>query len=280
MNTTTLKNIHLLSEENKTRLNNLLTELQSSGTQNKELKRWISYFLASLTDSSLELKPLFDYLITHKMTGKMQGFQSLSTSALENAFCKSYRIQGNNCICSHCYSVRQLKRYKTLRLKLAFSTIVLTEKIYQVKDFPIINTLKFRLESFGDLNNSIQVMNYFTFTTANSDSTITLFSKNPFIIKQAIEKYNVIKPENMIIIYSIKLINCKLTSQDIKHIFELYPFIDKLFIVVNNDGIKKEWLLDKRAIPCLKACEDCPRNNSCYNLGYNKEKFIIIEDLK
>lgn len=273
---THLNNIEKLSLENQERMHRFLTEVEPI-TKGVKLKKMISYFLASLTDESLSLKPVIEYLISGEMTGKMQGFHSLSTSALENHFCSAYRLNPEN-ICHFCYSVQELLRYKSLRLKMHFSTIVLTEVCLKDEDIPIIHYKDFRLEAFADLNNTIQVYNYFKFITLNSSTDTTLFTKNPFLIKKAMEEYDIQKPENMIIVFSIKLLNAKLTAEMIKSIFKMYPFIDRLFIVVTSEGIRKEYLIDKRCFPCQLHCEGCPQ--SCYCASACEEYPITIELLK
>lgn len=191
-----------------------------------------------------------------KHTGKMIGMISLSTSVLLNAFCKK-RSQNKKSICSKCYSGRMTRRYKTLEKKLARNTDVLTKIIIPV--WPVLNCQKFRFESFGDLNNVTQVINYFNLcnTKGNEDVHFALWTKNPWFIAQAI-KSGYEKPKNLSIIYSSPCLNIIAEK-----VFDIFPFIDKVFTVFDNE--------DTVPINCGARC--CVTCGKCYDPN-NGIKFI------
>ena len=93
-------------------------------------------------------------------TGKMLFIPSISTTCLNNKLCLA-RMENKETICSHCFSDSIQKRYKNLTKCLIKNTEVLTSSVITESDLPVLNNIYFRLESFGDLNNDIQVINYF-----------------------------------------------------------------------------------------------------------------------
>lgn len=187
---------------------------------------------------------------TIKHTGKMEGMQSLSTSTIINPICRA-RAKDPNSICSKCYAAKMLERYSNLEQCLIRNTEVLTSSVLEV--MPIINASVFRFESFGDLMNSTQVINYFNIAKANPKTTFALWTKNPIFIEQAIKQGNS-KPKNMIIIYS----SCELNKPEFD-IFERFSFIDKVFTVY-----AKQYIIDNDIdINCGgRKCIECQR---CYS---------------
>lgn len=191
--------------------------------------------------------------------GKMKGMQSLSTSCTCNKYCKS-RSKSTSTVCAHCYAQRQMKIYKNLEKCLIKNTKILTEQVILKENLPIINALYFRLEAFGDLNNTTQVINYFNLCKKNPDVKFGLWSKNLWLIEAAINNGNS-KPKNLQIIYSIPFLNDRNDN-----IFILYPFVDKIFTVFEKDFIKKNDI----EINCgAKSCLSCGK---CYKK--NKVKYI------
>ncbi len=238
------------------------------------LKKWITYYETFLNDNSVSLVPLINYLITHKMSGKMEDMHSLSTSCMLNSFCNAYR-SNPDWICNKCYAFDTLERYPSLKWKLALSTILLTTTILRDQDIPFINYFDFRLEAFGDLNNEIQVVNYFNVARKNKHLNITLYTKNPFIIASAMEKYNVSKPDNMIIVYSEKILNFIPDDEYLNGLFEKYPFIDKIFIVYTDENARQYLITrNRKCFYCKLHCNTC---KFCYRKSAPEDPKVIIE---
>jgi len=200
---------------------------------------------------------------TVKHNGKMTGFASLSTSPLENTFCVN-RAKCNGSICSHCYSMTMQKCYSALSNALVNNFRVLTSRIIPVEKMPILNYLMFRFESFGDVANEIQIINYFNICKKNPRVQFTIWTKNLSIFTRLFKhgfkgiKYK--KPKNLIIIASSPFINKKLN-------IEKWPFVDKVFTVYDkeyatNNGIK----INCGSNSCAACC-------ACYN-RLNKTKEI------
>lgn len=165
------------------------------------------------------------HITTH--SGKLTGMHSISTSAALNPYCTSRdKIEGS--ICNKCYAETYLKLRKGLRERLEGNTRELTERYIPASELPIINDRYFRLEAFGDVQNVTQVENYFNLACRNHGTQFALWTKNPSIIAQALKQAH--KPLNMIIIYSSPMINRPVHDK----IFDLYPFIDKVFTVYDK----------------------------------------------
>lgn len=214
---------------------------------------------------SLEKRVFIEYSMTNH-SGKMEKIDSISTSALCNTAC-AVRCKIPCTICERCYARKLLKMRKTLREKLTVNHKFYTTYELTKKDVPSINAKVFRFESFGDLENELQVKNYFTIARANPETFFVIWTKNPHIIADAIKKYRIRKPKNFRVIASEYYINRPITD----HVWDRYRFIDKVFAVVTKDYARENSITPN----CSGRCADCMR---CYNPN-NVDK-IIIEYLK
>lgn len=206
------------------------------------------------------------YLITWKHTGKMADMISISTSCLENPNCKKNRnVDGS--ICQHCYAASLLSMRKTQREKLSKATELLTSQIIDYSEIPYINALYFRFEAFGDLNNSIQVINYFNIARKNPETTFAIWTKCPFIIDYAMKEYGIEKPENVIIIISSLFVNKSLDYNKMK---SLYPFIDKVFTVYDPEYIEQNNININCGARHCASCLQCYKKDN--NIVYINEK--------
>lgn len=180
-------------------------------------------------------------------TGKMSGMISLSTACSCNEYCKAHSSV-NGSICQHCYAERMMKMYNALEKKLMVNTEALTKEIIPTSEMPTLNCLYFRFEAFGDLNNYIQVVNYFNLCKANKAVHFALWTKNPHIIQEAINKgYK--KPSNLVILVSSIFVN---KIGQIR-----YDFIDKVFTVYDKKFAEENGIeINCGARNCL-ACHRC-----------------------
>lgn len=197
------------------------------------------------------------YLICWNHSGKMKNMLSLSTSVASNGNCrKNQQIEGS--ICQHCYAESLVNQRKTLKEKLELATDFLTSHIIEWEDIPYINALLFRFEAFGDLNNEIQVVNYFNIARKNSGTTFALWTKYPIAIKRAMDSYGIEKPANLIIIVSSPFCNYELKLETVQRNF---PFVDKVFTVYEKEYIKENGV----EINCgARHCFTCRK---CYSKG-------------
>lgn len=195
------------------------------------------------------------------MSGKMEGITCLSTSNLCNRFCAA-RKNNPDMICSKCFADSTCSRYSALRENMDRNTKILTTRLFEVSDFPIINALVFRLESFGDLNNDIQCINYFRLCKRNPLVRFALWTKNPGIVAKALKTES--KPENLVILLSSPYI-------DRREDMDRWSFADKTFTVYRKETIQREGI----EINCgARSCMTCMR---CYNKNTETD---IREQLK
>lgn len=92
-----------------------------------------------------------------KMTGKLEGFQAISTNTVTNAYCnKNYNKQDPNNICTFCYSNEMLKTFrKSMAPALQRNTELLADRVLHSDGLPVINSAFFRFNAHGELINEI-----------------------------------------------------------------------------------------------------------------------------
>jgi hypothetical protein len=164
---------------------------------------------------------------TTKHTGKMAGMASISTSVTTNSRCaKNAKIPGS--ICEKCFAAKQMKVYPSMEKPMVQNQRILTASIIDPEKLPYINNMYFRFESFGDLNNAIQVINYFNICKKNPGVKFALWTKNPDYIAEAIRAGHE-KPENLNIVLSSLFLNKERKTR--------YSFIDKVFTVYDPQHI-------------------------------------------
>lgn len=193
-----------------------------------------------------------------KMTGKMACMLSLSTSphgerCRENA--ERYEV------CKHCYAKACDAQYRQLHAMLLENLRILTAEIIPINEWVRINYNAWRfvrLESFGDVNNGIQIVNYFNLCKANPKVTFSVWTKNIDLYYKAIADGNE-KPANLIIIASSPMLNTPWRIPE-----KYRGIIDKVFTVYTYEYIREHNLT-----PCFincgarscKACQRCYRRN-------------------
>lgn len=195
---------------------------------------------------------------TTKHAGKMAGMASISTAVTANERCaKNAQIPGS--ICQKCFANSQIRRWPSMEKPLVENQRILTGSVLPMEKLPTINNLYFRFESFGDLNNDIQVINYFRICYKNPRVKFALWTKNPDYIAAAIAAgYE--KPANLNIVLSSLFIN--------KERKNVLPFVDKVFTVYDPDYIEKNSV----SINCgAKNCFTC-------GLCYEKNGVSVINE--
>ena len=162
------------------------------------------------------------------MSGKMEGITCLSTS---NPFCEA-RKKDCSSICSRCFADSTCKRYAALNQNMARNTKILTSRLFDVSEFPVINAMIFRLESFGDLMNKTQCINYFRLCKRNPSVRFALWTKNPNFVQQAIDAGES-KPGNLVILLSSHIIGKRADASR-------WSFVDKTFTVYSKEQMSDE----------------------------------------
>lgn len=182
------------------------------------------------------------------MSGKMSGITCLSTSVLCNPFCAARRNK-QECICSRCYAASTCSRYSALEKNMQRNSDILTSRLFDQSELPVINAMIFRFEAFGDLINTTQCKNYFRLAKRNPGVRFALWTKNPGIVQRAIDEGES-KPDNLVILLSSAIIGERADTSR-------WAFVDKTFTVYHKDQ------LDDSGINCgARACLTCQR---CYH---------------
>ena len=200
-----------------------------------------------------------------KMTGKLEGFQSISTNTATNKYCQKQNTKNDpDNICTHCYSWTMLKTFrKNMAPALQRNSDLLTSKILHPDALPVINQAFFRFNAHGELDldkkkATINLINYINIAIKNPHCNFTLWTKRFDIIKPYFDKNK--KPKNFILIYSNPKIN---------HIFKKPPtHFDRTF---NN--VYEDIEVDKQNCTGQK-CKDCLL---CYKLDTTD---TIVEKVK
>ena len=192
--------------------------------------------------------------------GKMKGVWAFSTLSLCNAFCLK-RMQMPDLVCYHCYVKKSLHIAAVMNYVQNF--FVLTAGPLPVDWIPVINPKNagrhpiIRLESFGDLFNTQQADNYLTIARNNDAFSFALWTKNPNVLSQAIEKTD--KPANLSTVLSMSVVDKMAPAGRFDHHF------DHKFIVVTNQAIKDNYLQDPaRFYPCKCGPKSCINCRACY----------------
>lgn len=221
-----------------------------------------------LSDPEIDLlKRACIYSICDNHTGKMQDLKSISTSCKDNKQCAlNAAIPGS--ICGNCFSMAMHESYDdNFYNKLHFNTLLYSAVVLPFDVLPEIRNVQyFRLEAFGDLNNDIQVINYFNIVKKNVKNKVkfALWTKNPRFIDQAI-KAGYKKPFNINIVFSSLFLNNGGAG-----IIKKYPFIDKVFTVYTLD-----YLLAHPEIKINCGSRDCFSCSRCYKKGGD----VIVNEL-
>lgn len=195
-------------------------------------------------------------IVSDNMSGKMAGIPSISTSVLENPICQKRREQKNS-ICSKCFAANTAARYSSLAKNLKSNLELLSGEILPADVLPrfipeLANIVRF--ESFGDLANVNQAINYLNIARANPGVRFAIWTKNIGILAKAVEMTG--KPENIRIIYSAPILNKEISAEKTKRSF---PYIDAVFTVYD----KKHVAENNTEINCgAKSCITC---RNCYD---------------
>ena len=199
------------------------------------------------------------FTIDHR--GKMQGMYSLSTSCVDNPICAE-RAKDPDSICFWCFARRHIEAMPNNREPLAKNLEILSSEIIEDVDLPIINAAWFRFESFGDLMNVTQAINYLNIVRKNPQTFFAWWTKNPAFIDLAFKLTGYEKPANLNIIYS---------SPRYDEIGEsTYWFVDKVFTVFSP-----KFLAEHPEIQINCGARSCLKCRLCYEKNNTRHVFEI-----
>ena len=206
--------------------------------------------------------------IVNHLSNKLEGISSISSSVHDNKLCKAWRkLKG--CICAHCYAHNQQSYQTGLKEHNIINGMILRNILIPVKAFKALVILfpYLRIESFGDVENTIQARNYIRIIKAHKDKRCVIFSKNLNIWAQTFEIEG--KPINTTFVASSPYLNTPIPEE----ITNKYPFIDHVFTVYTEEYIKAHNVNincgGKKCMRCIIEKKNCffkvsKRNNSFY----------------
>lgn len=190
--------------------------------------------------------------VSDNMSGKMESIPSISTSCLANPFCLQ-RMKDGDSICAHCFAETTLNRYKDCGKNMLSNTYLLTESILDLDLLPKFPNVRIvRIESFGDVANVTQAINYCNLCKVNPLVTFAWWSKNVAIIAKAFDMVG--KPKNVILIESSPKVNEKKTASS--------HYVDKVFTVYSKEYIIENNLDINCGARCCATCGRCYRKDT------------------
>lgn len=206
--------------------------------------------------------------VTH-LTGKLELIPGITTHCGLNRYCVE-RMKRGNLICKACFAKKTLERYDGADEHAAINTLLLAFHRVPAELTPLfLNSIKARLEPFGDLQNPMQSENYFTIIDENPQTQFGWWTKNPGFIKTVLDTRQ--RPENVSFILSEIFMDGGQQQPTIEMIKAVFPFIDHRFTVYEPATIKARGVV----INCGARC--CSRCGRCYNPG---DVFEIREQKK
>ena len=189
--------------------------------------------------------------ITH-LTGKLELVPGITTSCKLNRYCVE-RMQRGGCICESCFADKTLDRYDGAEEHAALNTLLLAFHRVPADLIPLfLNSIKARLEPFGDLQTRIQADNYLDIIEANRQTRFGWWTKNPGFIAQALKDRR--KPANVSIILSSFFKN---HTPDIETVRAAFPFVDHVFAVYTPDFIAAHGIHINCGARCCSSCGAC-----------------------
>ena len=179
-----------------------------------------------------------------KMTGKLDGFQAISTNTMTNQFCiKQNASNKEDNICTKCYSHTMLKSYrKNMQPSLQRNSDLLSAKVLEHNQLPTILNAFFRFNAHGELINETHLINLVNIALHNQHCNFALWTKRNDIVAKYF-KYND-KPKNLILVYS---------NSKISNIMQKLPkYFDKTFNnVLEDEHVEKQNCTGQQCKNCL-----------------------------
>ena len=209
-----------------------LTRPAFYATFNNNLNAFVAFF--ENCSSSTRQTIISDHIV-YDHDAKMHGVISLSTYIGMNAFCQARCKNCNDAICKYCYAASLTNQRTGLKNKLRRIHAILTNVELTAMDIPKLDSNLypyFRIESFGDINNVIQVKNYNLIAAVNNNINFTWWSKNPGIIQNAINNGMTLSKNIVIGLSSLYLNKPEIDKA------KRYSFIRFLFTVYDDKFIE------------------------------------------
>ena len=173
-------------------------------------------------------------------------------------------------VCAFCFADSLLDYKKNIQIGLDKNTEILTSRILEDSEIPFINRMMFRFESFGDLHNTTQAINYINIASKNPHCNFAWWSKRPYIIQAAMDKLGIDKlPENIIPVYSSYYMN-RIDTE----IHKKYSFIKIVFTVFD-----KYYLEEHTEITINCGSRQCMACLNCYKKRLEENEIFYVNEL-
>lgn len=205
------------------------------------------------------------HVTLHNSDHKMAGFQSVSTSVLDNPYCQARRKCGDS-VCAKCYADHLCKYRKTLQNCLKNNYELLTAELLpdNILLKADIYTRYARIEAFGDVANVTHARNYTRLIKLNPETNFGIWSKNHGIWAKAFQLEG--KPENCTYVFSSVKVN------EIGKIPDcIKPYVDHVFTVWDKERYTFAGTPSECAGIQCKTCLKCYKKNT---------EFFINEKLR
>lgn len=212
------------------------------------------------------------HINTKKQKSKLNGINSLSTCCLDNSYCLE-RIKNNDSVCAHCYSANQQTAQLALQDRNTINGIILRNIFIPAKYWkrfvnPADLSKNFRIESFGDVQNKLQALNYIELVKAFPRVRFAVWTKNTGVWAFAFAQSG--KPKNLSFVVSSNLLN----KPELYHT-KTYDFVDHVFTVYDSAFISS----NNVQVTCGgRSCMECiKRHKACY---FTDTDMAVSEQLK
>lgn len=188
-----------------------------------------------------------------KLSGKLEGFRSLSSDTTSNEFCKKMHGAKDG-ICTVCYSMKSLNGYRRNAVNALKRNDYLSVRPLGDSEIPKLMDKYFRIHAHGEIINLQHAENILKLIKANPQTFFGWWSKRKDIVAELFSKHK--KPSNLNMIFSNSKIDAVMSSPP--------KYFDKTF---NN--------ITEGSANCTgQKCKDCL---ACYSKGTTD---TIIEHVK
>lgn len=193
------------------------------------------------------------------MSGKLEGFWSVSTSVLMNPICQQ-RAKDPNSICHDCYAATTASGRSGLTQALEtnyriLNDFLISEDSWKVLNWPTSNGYG-RVESFGDVASVTCARNYLRIMKTHECLKFGVWTKNGALYKRAFDLEGG-KPKNMKFIISSPIVN-----QPVEIPEYLLPYVDHRFTVYTKEYAEAHGIEincgGRKCMTCMNCYDDGP----------------------
>lgn len=203
------------------------------------------------------------------LTGKLDLFPGITTHCGLNPECIA-RMTREDLICKACFAKKTLERYDGADEHAALNTLLLAFHRVPADLTPLfLNSIKARIEPFGDLQNVMQAENDLTIIEQNPQTQFGWWTKNPGFIAAALKNRK--RPANVAFIYSEIYIDggkCQPAAETLKAAF---PFIDHRFTVYEPATVKARGVEINCGARCCGSCGLCYKAGGVFEIREQKK---------